>query len=128
MFCTLGCALYGIWVWEDLFKKCHLKKYQKIYLSGDTGSGFRSYLTATYYSFMKDVHGVEVEVHHLCPRHAFNICDPAGGRYSEGGGTSFFFFFFFCAQIVHKIVNKKMLILLFSFFVLGFWVQFIRRC
>lgn len=73
-----------MWCWEDLLLKTdHLSKYKKLYLSGDTGSGFRSYMMATYLSFMQDQHGKEVEVHHLCPRHAYNICDPAGGRYER---------------------------------------------
>ena len=32
-------------------------------------------------TFMKERYDREVEVHHLCPRHAYDICDPAGGRY-----------------------------------------------
>jgi hypothetical protein len=78
----LGCAVYSIWCWLNLLEKTdHLKQYKKLYLSGDTGSGFRSYVMALFLTFAKERFDKEVEVHHLCPRHAYNICDPAGGRY-----------------------------------------------
>ena len=58
-------------------------KFDTVFFSGDTGSGFRQCETLYFYSTLFRDHNKKVAVHFLAPRHAFNMADSHGGRLSE---------------------------------------------
>jgi hypothetical protein len=68
-------------IWDDLLRNQDVfKPFTTIYLSGDTGSGFRSSAVLAFYSSLYHQYGITVEVHSLCPRHAYNLCDSHGAH------------------------------------------------
>ena len=68
-------------IWDQLLSHYKVfKPFKKIYLSGDTGSGFRSSSVLAFYSSWYHAFGITVEVHSLCPRHAYNLCDSHGAH------------------------------------------------
>ena len=57
--------------------------YSKVYLSGDTGNGFKGYDLSWFYSTVFEEFSLQIEVIWLCPLHAYNTCDTHGGHLSQ---------------------------------------------
>jgi hypothetical protein len=60
-----------------------LSSFSQVYISGDTGNGFRGYDHCDFYSSLYSRFGIIFEELFLCPRHAYNICDTHGGQLSQ---------------------------------------------
>ena len=59
---------------------CILSSFQTIYITGDTGNGFRSYESLYFFSCAVSKFKKKIALHFLCPRHAFSLCDAHGGN------------------------------------------------
>jgi hypothetical protein len=68
-----------IQIWNRLLKNTReIYNVTGIFLSGDTGSGFRSVKLSWFYTTWVSNYQVKPHVHHLCPHHAYNLCDSHG--------------------------------------------------
>ena len=68
-----------IQIWHQILKHTHhFDNYNDIFLSGDTGSGFRSVKLCWFYTTWVGKYGKMPHIHHLCPRHAYSLCDSHG--------------------------------------------------
>jgi hypothetical protein len=71
-------------IWESVMDATELfDKFDTIYLSGDTGNGFRGYDVAAFLSTWKARWGKRVVQCFLCPRHAYSLCDAHFGHLYE---------------------------------------------
>lgn len=83
LFIGQGRAKSSIAIWKELLDTDEFAGIKKMYLTGDTGSGFRSYEMLMFLSTIKGTWDIEVEIHFLCPRHAFSLCDAHGWIVAE---------------------------------------------
>jgi hypothetical protein len=71
---------------DSLFADNEFKGIRKIVLVSDNGSGFHQSETFHFYSLIHSLYGIEVDIHMLCPRHAYSLCDSHGGHTKSAAG------------------------------------------
>ena len=72
----------GIWT-KILEETDTFDEFDTIYVSGDTGNGFRGYSVASFFSTWRRRFNKRVVQCFLCPRHAYSLCDAHFGHLYE---------------------------------------------
>lgn len=67
-------------VWLNHLKNGVFDRFHTIVKSGDNGGSLKNYDTFFFSSMLWETHQVRVLWFTLCPHHAYNLCDPHGGR------------------------------------------------
>lgn len=67
-------------VWLNHLNNGVFKRFHTIIKSGDNGGSLKNYDTFYFSSMIWETYQIRVLWFTLCPHHAYNLCDPHGGR------------------------------------------------